>query len=102
MLLASDAGGHTLRRAENLCRGKNTPLLITPLTKDELGSALGCNACALCALSDTGFAVSLLQALENCPEAGALLPQLQQLDERMRRRRDEARAHRSNVKHGKK
>ena len=102
VLLASDAGGHTLRRAENLCRGKNTPLLVTPLTKDELGSALGCNACALCALSDTGFAVSLLQALENCPEAGALLPQLQQLDERMRRRRDEARAHRSNVKHGKK
>ena len=102
VLLASDAGGHTLRRAENLCRGKNTPLLITPLTKDELGSALGCNACALCALSDTGFAVSLLQALENCPEAGALLPQLQQLDERMRRRRDEARAHRSKVKHGKK
>ena len=30
VLLASDAGEHTLRRAENLCRGKNTPLLVAP------------------------------------------------------------------------
>lgn len=102
VLLASDAGEHTLRRAENLCRGKNTPLLVAPVTKDELGSALGCNTCALCALSDTGFAVSLLQAMEDCPDVAALLPQMQQLDGRMRRRREEARAHRSNVKHGKK
>ena len=102
LLIAHDAGDHTFRRARSYCRAGKPPYLCVPFTKDELGDGLGCNACALCALSDTGFAVLLLQAMEDCPDAAALLPQMQQLDGRMRRRRDEARAHRSNVKHGKK
>ena len=85
-----------LLRAVLFCFGRAGPRSFAAVLELD-GAALPVQA-----LCDTGFAVSLLQALENCPEAGALLPQLQQLDERMRRRRDEARAHRSNVKHGKK
>ena len=103
VLLASDAGEHTLRRAENLCRGKNTPLLVAPVTKDELGSALGCNACALCALTDAPFAKAFL---EDLPELAAqhedILQELTRQTERVNKRRQEEKAHRKNVRFGKK
>ncbi len=102
LIVASDAGEHTVRRAEHLCRDGKPALFRAPFTKDELGAALGCNACALCAFSDAGFAASFLDALEGPARNEVLLETLRQLDARMRRRRDEARAHRNNVKHGKK
>ena len=101
VLLASDAGEHTLRRAENLCRGKNTPLLVAPVTKDELGSALGCNACALCAFTEPAFAKSFLEALGDETHAD-ILAQLTVQTQRVQKRRQEAQAHRKNVKMGKK
>ncbi len=57
MLLASDAGGHTVRRAKSFVAGTAQPLLTLPYTRDELGDAPwhdelrhcrhhGCAACA--------------------------------------------------------
>ena len=37
MLLASDAGGHTVRRAKSFVAGTAQPLLTLPYTRDELG-----------------------------------------------------------------
>lgn len=102
LLVAADAGEHTFRRAENLCRAGKPPMLKAPFTKAALGSALGCNACALCAFSDAGLAASFLDALEGDARDEALLDALRQVDARLQKRRSEARAHRNNVKHGRK
>ena len=63
LLIAHDAGDHTFRRARSYCRAGKHPYLCVPFTKDELGDALGCNACALCAILDAPFAKAFLEDL---------------------------------------
>ena len=63
LLIAHDAGDHTFRRARSYCRAGKPPYLCVPFTKDELGDALGCNACALCAILDAPFAKAFLEDL---------------------------------------
>ena len=83
------------------CRGGKCPYICVPYTKDELGDGLGCNACALCAFTDPAFAKSFLEALGD--EAHAeILAQLTVQAQRVLKRRQEAQAHRKNVKTGKK
>ena len=97
MLLASDAGGHTVRRAKSFVAGTAQPLLTLPYTRDELGDALGTTSCAIAAITDVQFVKTLGE-----PEKYADL--LQELDERVKRvekRRAEEKAHRRNVRHGK-
>ena len=96
MLLASDAGGHTVRRAKSFVAG--TAL---PYTRDELGDALGTTSCAIAAITDVQLALAFVKTLGE-PEKYADL--LQELDERVKRvekRRAEEKAHRRNVRHGK-
>ena len=101
LLIAHDAGDHTFRRARSYCRAGKPPYLCVPFTKDELGDGLGCNACALCAFTDPAFAKSFLEALGD--EAHAeILAQLTVQAQRVLKRRQEAQAHRKNVKTGKK
>ena len=101
LLVARDAGDHTFRRARSFVSGSKCPYVCVPFTKDELGDGLGCNACALCALLDPAFAKSFLEALG---EEGhdEILTQLTMQTQRMQKRRQEAEAHRKNVKMGKK
>ena len=98
MLLASDAGGHTVRRAKSFVAGT---LLTLPYTRDELGDALGTTSCAIAAITDVQLALAFVKTLGE-PERYADL--LQELDERVKRvekRRAEEKAHRRNVRHGK-
>ena len=101
LLVARDAGDHTFRRARSFVSGSKCPYVCVPFTKDELGDGLGCNACALCTLLDPAFAKSCLEALG---EEGhdEILTQLTMQTQRMQKRRQEAEAHRKNVKMGKK
>lgn len=101
VLVAKDAGDHTFRRARSFVSGSKCPYVCVPYTKDELGNALGCNACALCAFVDAAFAVNFLQTL-NEPQHEPVLEQLAQQAARLQKRRQEAQAHRKNVKMGKK
>ena len=101
LLIAHDAGDHTFRRARSYCRAGKPPYLCVPFTKDELGDALGCNACALCAFTDPAFAKSFLEALGD-PGHDEILTQLTVQTQRVLKRRQEAQAHRKNVKTGKK
>ena len=101
MLLASDAGGHTVRRAKSFVAGTAQPLLTLPYTRDELGDALGTTSCAIAAITDVQLALAFVKTLGE-PEKYADL--LQELDERVKRvekRRAEEKAHRRNVRHGK-
>ena len=101
LLVARDAGDHTFRRARSFVSGSKCPYVCVPFTKDELGDGLGCNACALCALLDPAFAKSFLEALGE-EEHDEILTQLTMQTQRMQKRRQEAEAHRKNVKMGKK
>ena len=64
LLLASDAGDRTRRHAETLSGEGNCPLLSVPLTKEELGGALGRGSCAILALTDVGLAAAAVKKLE--------------------------------------
>ncbi len=55
----------------------------------------------MAALTDVSLALAFVKALDR-PEDKALLPGLERRAERVRRRRKEEKAHRGNVKHGKK
>ena len=101
LLVAKDAGDHTFRRARSFVSGSKCPYVCVPYTKDELGDGLGCNACALCAFTEPAFAKSFLEALGDETHAD-ILAQLTVQTQRVQKRRQEAQAHRKNVKMGKK
>lgn len=103
LLLASDAADNTIRRADHFCQAGKTVRLIVPWTRQELGGAVGRTACAMMAVSDIGSAAALAEKLaardpERFGEArDALVPKAA----RAKRRRDETRAHKKNVRSGK-
>ena len=101
LLIAQDAGDHTFRRARSFCRSGKPPYICAPYTKEELGAALGCNVCALCAITDAPMALAFLQTLENSEQYEPILAELQRQTDRIKKRRQEEKAHRNNVKHGK-
>ncbi len=102
VLLAKDAGDHTVRRVRAMCREGKPPYLITPFSRAELGGALGMNACALLAILDAAFAYSAAGQLDAGQTHPEILAQLAQQTERERVRRQEQKAHRRNVRQGKK
>ncbi len=63
ILLASDAAGNTLRRAEYLAREGHCLWLSLPFSKAELGGALGRGSAAVAALTDTGLAAAVTERL---------------------------------------
>ena len=102
VILASDAGAHTVRRAKSFVAGTTQPLVTVPFTKDELGDALGIVSCAIACITDVRLAQAFVKTLGE-PEKNAKL--LEDLDVRVKRveqRRAEEKAHRYNVRHGKK
>lgn len=94
VLLASDAGGHTVRRAKSFVYGTNQPILQLPCTKAELGSAIGCSVCAIAALTDVRLAHAFVLSLDDAD--AALLAELAVRAERAAQRQKEEKAHRSN------
>ena len=102
VILASDAGAHTVRRAKSFVAGTAQPIVTVPFTKDELGDALGIVSCAIACITDVRLAQAFVKTLGE-PEKNAKL--LEDLDVRVKRveqRRAEEKAHRYNVRHGKK
>lgn len=63
LLLASDAADNTIRRALHFSQAGKTICLTLPLTKQEVGAALGRSACAMLAVTDVGFAASVAKLL---------------------------------------
>lgn len=63
ILLASDAAGNTIRRAEHLAREGHCLHLTLPFSKAEMGGALGRGTAAIAALTDTGLAAAVTERL---------------------------------------
>ena len=102
LILASDAGDNVRRRASSFTAHYNTPLVTAPFTKEELGMALGRSVCAIACLSDVQLAQAFVKALDSPEQYAELLAALETRVARVKQRRQEERAHRNNVKHGKK
>ncbi len=103
VLLASDAASNTARRAAHFGEAGRTLWLTVPLTKAELGGAVGRASCAMVAVTDVGFAAALTSKLAAAaPETyGSAAEQLSGKAEGELRRRKEQRAHEKNLQRGK-
>lgn len=104
ILLASDAAANTIRRAAHFGEAGKALWLTVPLTKAELGRAVGRATCAMAALTDIGFAASLAAKLASAdPEAyGPAAEQLKGRSEKKNQRCKEQQDHEKNIQKGKK
>ena len=101
VVVASDAGDHTWRRAKSFVSGTDQPCVRVPFTKDELGQAVGRTSLALAAITDPALALAFLKALDDPKQYADTLQSLEKRTKRVQTRQAEARAHERNVKKGK-
>lgn len=102
VVVASDAGDHTWRRAKSFVAGTDQICIRLPYTKDEVGQATGRTSLAIAAFTDPALALAFLRALPGSERYAAELESLQTRTKRVQQRQKEARAHEKNVKKGKK
>lgn len=102
LVLASDAAEHTVRRARSFCHSGKPVSITAPYAKQALGGALGLGTCAMCAFTDPALALAFVQSLEGGAKYAAAREELTRQTERVNQRRQEEKAHRNNMKHGKK
>ncbi|MBQ7341461.1 MAG: 50S ribosomal protein L7 [Oscillospiraceae bacterium] len=102
IVVASDAGDHTWRRAKSFVAGTDQQCLKVPYTKDEMGAVTGRSALALAAFTDPAMALAFVQALNQPEEHKELLESLTKRTQRIRQRQKEAKAHEKNKQLGRK
>ena len=102
ILVASDAAENAFHRAKTFSLAGKTTFIRTPYTKEELGGAFGRAVCAMAAITDVSLAQAFVKALNQPEKYETLLSDLETRVQRVRKRRQEEKAHRNNVKHGKK
>ena len=99
--VAKDAGDHTWRRAKSFVAGTDQVCVHTPYTKDEIGQATGRTSLAIAAFTDPAMALAFLKALPQQERYCEELKALESRAQKVRQRRDEARAHEKNKRVGK-
>ncbi len=104
ILVAGDAAASSVRRAMGFANAGSCLCLIVPVTKEELGRALGRTSCAMAAVTDIGFADALTKKLAALdPEKfGSAAERMAVKAHRARERKLEQLAHEKNVRTGKK
>lgn len=102
VIVASDAGDHTWRRAKSFVAGTSQQAVRLPHTKDELGLAVGRTSLAIAAFTDVSLALAFMKALPEQEKHADVLEALQEQEKRQKQRQKEAKAHKRNVKTGKK
>ena len=102
VVVASDASDHTWRRAKSYCAGTEQQCVRLPYTKEELGLAVGRTSLAIAAVTDASMALAMLRSLPEPGKYQAAIAVLEQKSQKLRKRRQEAKAHLRNVRKGKK
>lgn len=102
VIVASDASDHTWRRAKSFVAGTEQQCIRPAFTKAELGQATGRQELAIAAITDPALALALVNALEQPEKYRDVAEILSAKAQRMKQRRSEAKAHRRNVRNGKK
>ena len=98
VVVAKDASDHTWRRAKSFVAGTQQPCIRLPWTKDELGQSIGRTELAIAAITDSAMALAFVKAMPNPDKE--VLEALDKRTQRIRQRRDEAKAHEKNKKFG--
>jgi ribosomal protein L7Ae-like RNA K-turn-binding protein len=102
IIVARDAADNTFRRVRHFADAGQCLWISVPFTKDELGSAVGRTSCAMLALTDIGFAESVVKKLAAVdPEKYTqTAEQLSVKAQRAAQRRKEQQSHEKNVRMG--
>ena len=107
IFVAQDAAPSSMRRAQSFARTGSTLCVTLPADKDALGRSLGRGSVAMCAVTDIGFAESLVRKLAALaaldsktyqPAADTLAVKAR----RARERKEEQLRHEKNLRQGKK
>ena len=102
VIVASDASDHTWRRAKSFVAGTEQQCIRVPFTKEELGFVVGRTSLAIAAFTDAALALAFVKALPNVEKFGEVVEKLDVKAQKLRQRKDEAKAHQRNVRKGKK
>lgn len=103
IFVAQDAAPSSVRRAQSFARTGSTLCVTLPAGKDTLGSSLGRTSVAMCAVTDIGFAESLVKKLAALDsEYQDAADTLAVKAKRARERKEEQLRHEKNLRQGKK
>ena len=102
VVVASDASDHTWRRAKSFVAGTEQQCIRVKFTKEELGFAVGRTALAIAAITDAAMALALVNALGEPEKHKAVAGILEEKAKKLKKRQQEAKAHKRNVRTGKK
>ena len=102
ILVAGDASDHTWRRAKSYAAGTDQQCIRLECTKDEMGQAVGRTSLAIAAVTDVQLALALVQALDRPEQYREALEVLASKAAKAKKRQAEAKAHKRNVRMGKK
>ena len=102
IVVASDASDHTWRRAKAYAAGTQQQCIRLPYNKDEMGFAIGRESLAIAAITDCPMALALVQSLPQPEKFANELAVLTEKAQKMKQRQKEAKAHKKNVRFGKK
>ncbi len=102
ILVASDASDHTWRRAKSYAAGTDQQCVRIGCTKDEMGLAVGRTSLAIAAITDVQLALALVTALGEPEKYKEALEVLTAKAAKAKKRAAEAKAHKRNVRMGKK
>ena len=102
ILVAEDASDHTWRRAKSYAAGTDQQCIRLGCTKDEMGQAVGRTSLAIAAVTDVQLALALVKALGEPEKYSDALEVLTAKAEKAKKRQAEAKAHKRNVRMGKK
>ena len=102
IIVAADASPHTWRRAKSYAAGTDQQCLRVPFSKDEMGEAIGRSSLAMAAFTDPALALAFVKALPDPEKFKAVAEALDVKAQKLRQRKEEAKAHQRNVRKGKK
>lgn len=102
VVVASDASDHTWRRAKSFVAGTEQQCIRVPFTKEELGFVVGRTSLAIAAFTDAALALAFVKALPEPEKFKEVAEKLDIKAQKLRQRRDEAKAHQRNIRTGKK
>ena len=102
ILVAGDASDHTWRRAKSFAAGTDQQCVRLECTKEEMGFVVGRTSLAIAAITDVALALALVKALGQPEKYKASLEILTEKAAKAKKRQAEAKAHKRNVRMGKK
>ena len=102
ILVAGDASDHTWRRAKSYAAGTDQQCIRLSCTKEEMGFVVGRTSLASAAIADIQLALALVKSLGQPEKYKASLEVLEEKAAKAKKRQAEAKAHKRNVRMGKK